>query len=93
MAIESNMKDPSFGANNIYTVRQKKGTTFLLQINLLICNVIWQNLVLLSLVNIIVDVPYLIFWIYPNFCRLLCKKCDVGYYVINHGVMKLMITG
>jgi len=40
MAIESNMKDPSFGANNIYTVRQKKGTTFLLQINLLICNVI-----------------------------------------------------
>ena len=30
--------------------------------------------------------------IYTNFRRLLCKKCDVGYYVINHGVMKLMIT-
>jgi len=22
-----------------------------------------------------------------------CAKCDIGYYVINHGVMKLMITG
>jgi len=32
------------------------------------------------------------FWIYTNFRRLLCKKCDVGYYVINHGVMKLMIS-
>ena len=26
---------------------------------------------------------YLIFGIYTNFCRLLCKKCDVGYHVIN----------
>ena len=24
--------------------------------------------------------------IYTNFCSLQCKKCDVGYYVINHGV-------
>jgi len=31
--------------------------------------------------------------IYTNFRRLLCKKCDVRYYVIKHGVMKLMITG
>jgi len=43
--------------------------------------------------NIIVDVTYLISGIYTNFRRLLlCKKCDVGYYVINNGVMKLMIT-
>ena len=27
-----------------------------------------------------------------QFHRLLCKKCDVGYYVANYGVMKLMIT-
>ena len=32
--------------------------------------------------NIIIDVNYLIFGIYTNFRRLLCKKCDVGYYVI-----------
>jgi len=43
--------------------------------------------------NIIIDVIYLISGIYANFCRLLCKKCDVGYCVINHGVMKLTITG
>ena len=30
---------------------------------------------------------------YTNICRLLCKKCDVGYYATNHGVMKLMIAG
>jgi len=58
-------------------------------------NVIWQNLVglLLLLMNIDVDGTYLISGIYTNFRRLLCKKCDVGYYVINHGVMKLMFTG
>jgi len=43
--------------------------------------------------NIIVDVTYLTFGILANFHRLLCKKCDVGHCVINHGVMKLMITG
>jgi len=52
----------------------EKGTTFLLRITLLTHNVIWQNLVLLLLVNIIVDVTYLISWIYINFGRLLCKK-------------------
>ena len=31
-------------------------------------------------------------WYLFNFWNL-HKKCDVGYYVINHGVMKLMITG
>jgi len=41
----------------------------------------------------IIDVTYLISGIYTNFRRLLRKKCDEGYYVINHGVMKLMITG
>ena len=58
-------------------------------LNLSIRNVIWQNLVpiLLLLVNIIIDVTYLICWIYNNFKRLLCKKCDVGYYAINRGVM------
>ena len=35
----------------------------------------------------------LISGIYANLRRLLCKKCDVGYYVIKHAVMKLMITG
>jgi len=46
---------------------RKKGTTFLLGINLLICNVIWQNLVLLLLLNITIDVTYLISGIYTNF--------------------------
>ena len=43
--------------------------------------------------NIIIDVTYFISGIYTNFHRLLlCKKCDIRYYVINHGVIKLMIT-
>jgi len=42
--------------------------------------------------NIIIDVTYLISRIYTNFNRLLCKKFDLGYYVINDGVIKLMIT-
>ena len=43
--------------------------------------------------NIIIDVAYFISGIYNNFLRLLCRKYDVGYYVINHGVMKLMVIG
>ena len=43
--------------------------------------------------NIIIDVTDLISGIYTNFHMLLCKKCDVGYYVINCGVLKFMITG
>ena len=43
----------------------------------------------LVLMNIIIDLTYLISGIYTNFCRLLCKKCDVGYYVINHGVNEI----
>jgi len=77
---------------NIHREAEKR-TTFLLCINLLIRNAVWQNLVLLFLMNIIIDVTYLISWIYTNFRSLLRKKCEVGYYVINHGVMKLMITG
>jgi len=36
--------------------------------------------------NIVINVTYLISGIYTNVSRLLYKKCDVGYYVINHGV-------
>ena len=43
--------------------------------------------------NIIINVTYLISGIYIKFRRLLCKKCGDGYYAINQGVMKLMITG
>jgi len=39
-----------------YTVRQKKGTTFHLWINLFIRNVIWQNFVLSLLMKIIIDI-------------------------------------
>jgi len=47
---------------------------------------------LLLLMNIIINATYWISGIYTNFRRLLLhKKCDVGYYVINDGVMKLMI--
>ena len=34
----------------------------------------------------IIDVTYLSGGIYTNFCRLLCKKCDVVHYVINHEI-------
>jgi len=46
--------------------------------------------------NIIVDEYYHRCYLFDfwnlQFHRLLCKKCDAGYYVVNHGVMKLMIT-
>jgi len=43
--------------------------------------------------HIIVDVTYLISGIYTNFRSSLCKKVRrIGYYVIKHGVMKLMTT-
>ena len=44
--------------------------------------------------NIIIDVVYLISGIYTNFHRLLCNKCDVGYYVINHEIydFRLLFT-
>jgi len=51
-------------------------------------DVIWQNLVLLLLRNIIIDVTCLISGIYANLHIFLCKKCDEGYYVINHGVYR-----
>jgi len=43
--------------------------------------------------NIIINVINLISVISANFRRVLRKNCDEGHYVINHGVMKLMITG
>jgi len=49
--------------------------------------------ILLLLMNIIIDVTYLISGINTNFQRLLCIECDVGHYVISNGVMKLMIAG
>ena len=42
------------------------------------------KLVLLLLMDVISDVTCVISGIYTTFCRLLCKKCDVGYYVIDH---------
>jgi len=60
----SSFRDTQWYIGQIYTVRQKKGTTFLLWMNLSIHNVIWQNLVLLLLMNIIIDVKYLISGIY-----------------------------
>jgi len=33
--------------------------------------------------NIVFNVTYLIYGINTDFCTFLCKKCDVGYYVIN----------
>jgi len=55
-------------------------------------NVIWQNLVslLLLLMNIIIDVTYLISGIYTNFRRL--YTVQKGHYATNHDVMKLMTT-
>ena len=75
--LEGNMS----AIHRLYTVRQKKGTTFLLWINLLIHNVIWQDVVLLLLMNIIVDVTYLISGIYTKFRRLLCKSV---MWVLRH---------
>ena len=65
---------------HIYTTRQKKGTSCLLWINLLIMQ---RNLTpaVLLLKNIAIDVTSLISGIYTTFHTFLCKKCDVGYYV------------
>jgi len=72
----------------IYTVRQKKETTFHLRINLfnMQCNLTKFSTLIVSVS--IMDANYLVTGMYTNFRRLLCKKCDVGYYVINHGVMR-----
>ena len=43
--------------------------------------------------NIIAGATHLVSGTYTNFRRLLCKKCDVRSYVINRGVVKLVITG
>ena len=38
--------------------------------------------------NIIIDFTYSTSEIYTNFRTLLFTKCDVGYYVIDHGVYR-----
>jgi len=43
--------------------------------------------------NAVIYFIYLISGILRYFRRLLCKKCVVKYYVINHAVMKLLING
>ena len=35
-----------------------------------------------------VRVTYLISKIYTNFRNFLCKKCDIRYYLISHGVYR-----
>ena len=58
-------------------------------------NVIWQNLVLLFLMNIIVDVTFL-FLEFTLISAGYCAKSvtyDITRYVVNHGVMKPMTTG
>ena len=42
--------------------------------------------------NIVKDVTYLIsgIYVYTNLHTFLYKKCDVGYYVIIHGVYQLV---
>jgi len=76
-----------------YIVRQKKGTTCLLQIN---CLNTQCNLTKFStlIVNEYYHRWYLLnFWNLRSFLQVTVQKCDVGHYVINHGVMKLMVTG
>jgi len=41
---------------------------------------------LLLLMNIIIDVTNLISGFCTNLRSFSCKKCDVGYYVVNHDV-------
>ena len=36
--------------------------------------------------NIIIDVTNLISGFCTNLRSFSCEKCDVGYYVVNHGV-------
>ena len=43
----------------------------------------------LLLLLLLITVTYLISGLYTNLHTFLCKKCDVGYYVINHGVYRI----
>ena len=38
--------------------------------------------------NIIIDVTYLIAGLYIKLRIFKCKKCNVGYYIINYGVLR-----
>jgi len=66
-------------ANRLSLRGRKTGTTFLLWIYMLMRSVIWQNLLVLLLMNVIIDVTCIISGIYTNFRTFLCKKCDVGH--------------
>ena len=44
---------------------------------------------LLLLLLLLITVTYLISGLYTNLHTFLRKKCDVGYYVINHGVYRI----
>ena len=58
-----------FFHNKLSTPWGRKKENFSLSINLLIHNVIWQTLVLLLLMNIVINVTYLISKIYTNISR------------------------
>ena len=66
--------EQNFVTVTVCTPWGRKKSLFFFWINLLIRSVIWQNLVLLLLVNIFIDVTHLILGIYTNFCMLLCAK-------------------
>jgi len=76
-----------------YTVRQKKRNHFSFMSKSFNMQCILTKFSTLIVNEYYHRFTYLISGMYTNFRRLMCKKCDVGYYAINHGVMKLMITG
>jgi len=73
------------------TVRQDKRNHFYFMNKSFNTQCNWTKFSIPVVNEYIIDVTDLISGIYANFCRLLCKKCDIGHYVINHGVMKLMM--
>ena len=38
--------------------------------------------------NIIIDVTYLVSSINTTFHIFLCKKCDIGYYIVNRDIYR-----
>jgi len=68
----------------MYTVSQKKGTTFFMNKSFNTqCNLTKFSTLIVS--EYYRRCTYLISGIYTNFRTFLCKNCVVGYYVINHG--------
>jgi len=68
-----------YNVNNCTQWDRKKEPLFSYEEIFLKRDAIRQNLVILLLMNIIIDVTYLIYGISTNFHRLLWKKCDVGH--------------